>query len=317
MHEREESQTVPSMDGFPLAVTVISRTGAEAAASGRPVVLISSATGTPRSFYLPFARFLVDVGGAYAAVTYDYRGIGDSRPQPLAEDNLRKGRHPLYDYDARTETDWAGDFDALVQFCRSRWPLPELVHVGQSVGAYLPPMSRSGNVPTRHLFVSANHAAWRFAKTRVKSIMFSCGFIPAWTRWYHYFPATKLNVCADLPCGVAHDWAKWIRDPRACCGDREIDRRFKQFNARVKFVASADDELATVTAFEEFIKLLPNAKDCELIELKSRRMDRPRTIGHMGFFAPRNKDLWPTFLPYILEGASVNSESLYRKHAKL
>ena len=67
---------IPAIDGFALAATVY-----EPDALTDKVVLITGGTGVLRCFYDPFACFLQRQG--FGVVTFDYRGIGDSRPLSL------------------------------------------------------------------------------------------------------------------------------------------------------------------------------------------------------------------------------------------
>ncbi|KAI8907608.1 hypothetical protein DFJ77DRAFT_474626 [Powellomyces hirtus] len=316
MSYEEESLFVPSADGFPLSATVTVATTSNTATRRHPavVILISGATGQSRGFYAPFARFMVDEGGATAAVTYDYRGIGESVPPRTADDDAR--RHRLYGFKANTETDWVRDFDSLVMYCRTRWPDAALVHVGQSVGCYLPPMSVHGAVPVRHLFVAGNHAYWRYAQKPVNSLLFAGLFIPLWKRTHHYFPASRLGVCEDLPRGVAEHWAQWIWSPKACCGKPRIEKMYAAFEARVKFVGARDDELATRRAFVEFRALMPNVTDGEVVVVGPQHVGGAG-IGHMGFFRERNRALWTVFLPYLMEGGDVKLEEVAVGKAKL
>src|SRR5205814_6213732 len=67
--------TFPAADGYLLGATLfLPRTGAR-----HHAVLINSATAVPRKIYRGFAGYLARRG--CAALTYDYRGTGDSRPK--------------------------------------------------------------------------------------------------------------------------------------------------------------------------------------------------------------------------------------------
>ena len=66
---------VTAADGLSLAATVYGAPG------NGTVVLVNAATGVPRQFYRRFAVYLQQHG--WTAVTYDYRGIGGSRPASL------------------------------------------------------------------------------------------------------------------------------------------------------------------------------------------------------------------------------------------
>src|SRR4051812_16768139 len=68
---------VGAVDGVSLAATLYEADTTSLNAD-RPVVLVSSAAAVRRPFYDRFARFLADDG--FTVLTYDYRGIGDSRP---------------------------------------------------------------------------------------------------------------------------------------------------------------------------------------------------------------------------------------------
>ena len=67
--------TIVARDGYALAATVYE--------PERPwrATLLSSATAVPRKIYRAFATFLAENG--FAVLTYDYRGIGGSRPKSL------------------------------------------------------------------------------------------------------------------------------------------------------------------------------------------------------------------------------------------
>jgi hypothetical protein len=75
--------TLPAADGYLLGATLFLPRGAK-----RHAVLINSATAAPRKIYRGFAGYLARRG--YAALTYDYRGIGDSRQKSLVGYNQPK-----------------------------------------------------------------------------------------------------------------------------------------------------------------------------------------------------------------------------------
>ena len=88
--------TVPAMDGYPLAATLFLPRGAK-----RHAVLINSATAVPRKLYRGFAGYLA--GRGCAVLTYDYRGIGDSRQKAMTGYNRPKS---LVGFKA-SMSDWA------------------------------------------------------------------------------------------------------------------------------------------------------------------------------------------------------------------
>ena len=49
--------------------------------SNRKLLLINSATGVKQQIYFSFAKYLAEKG--FTVITYDYRGIGESKPKQM------------------------------------------------------------------------------------------------------------------------------------------------------------------------------------------------------------------------------------------
>ena len=95
----------------------------------RHAVLINSATAVPRKIYRGFAAYLARRG--CAVLTYDYRGIGDSRQQAMVGYNQPKS---LVGFKA-SMSDWAAlDVTAAVRWMRERYNTLPLTYVGHSFG---------------------------------------------------------------------------------------------------------------------------------------------------------------------------------------
>src|ERR1700730_15144087 len=102
-------------DAFSLAATQFVPAGPVRAA-----VVVNSATAVPRKIYRGFAGYPAERG--FAVVTYDYRGIGESRPASLVG------------FAARMR-DWAAlDATAALDHVRAAWPNVPIHAVGHSVG---------------------------------------------------------------------------------------------------------------------------------------------------------------------------------------
>src|ERR1700682_3969757 len=102
-------------DGYSLGATL--RRPATGPQKG--FVLIASATATPRHYYGRFATYLAERG--FGVMTFDYRGIGDSRPPSLRGFECRM-------------RDWAAlGITAVVDFAAREAGAP-LLYVGHSYG---------------------------------------------------------------------------------------------------------------------------------------------------------------------------------------
>ncbi|WP_256122102.1 serine aminopeptidase domain-containing protein, partial [Burkholderia sp. A2] len=110
-------------------------------ATPRALVLIHPATAVPERLYAGFARFLTERG--FAALTYDYRGIGASRPARLGA--LRARMRDWMELDVGAATAWAR---------HTHEGLP-LLAVGHSVGGHAIGLSAA----TAHLHAAVLVAA--------------------------------------------------------------------------------------------------------------------------------------------------------------
>jgi predicted alpha/beta hydrolase len=84
------------------------------------LIIVNSALGFPRQFYEPFAKYLAAQG--YAAITYDYRGIGES--QPYVHKSFKKA----------CEVWGSQDFSGVVIFIQSMFPKYEIHVIGHGLG---------------------------------------------------------------------------------------------------------------------------------------------------------------------------------------
>src|SRR5262245_43199912 len=120
---------VRAADGTPLATHTFGD-----AASARAGVLIVPAMGVDQRYYAAFASWLADQG--YFAVTFDYRGVGRSRP-PEFRRSLRGFRGDV--------VTWATqDVPAMVDYVAAQTGGRPLLWVGHSLGGQI-----LGLVPNR------------------------------------------------------------------------------------------------------------------------------------------------------------------------
>jgi predicted alpha/beta hydrolase len=113
----------------------------------RPVVVINSATSVRCRYYARFAAFLF--GHGFDVITYDYRGIGESRPAPL------RGF-------AAGWVDWGHlDCDAVLRFADAASPGRPVYVVAHSIGGFVLGLAGSNYLVRRVFTVGAQYAYWR------------------------------------------------------------------------------------------------------------------------------------------------------------
>lgn len=165
----------------------------------RGAVLINSATGVKRGFYAPFASFLAERG--LLVLSFDYRGIGGSRPGSLAL------------CDARMR-DWGQqDAEAALQWLLERTPRVALV--GHSFGGQALGLMPGASRLQAALLVAAQSGYWRHWRGLHRLGLWALWhlLIPGLCTACGYFPGRVLGSAQDLPSGVAREWARWGRFP--------------------------------------------------------------------------------------------------------
>ncbi len=255
------------------------------ACAGRPraAVLVAPAMGVKQDYYAGFARWLA--GQGYAVLTFDYRGMGRSRPAGLR--TLRQLDADLFD--------WAADTDAAIEALTERATGEPLFVVGHSLGAQLPGMLRHRDRIAGLVSVAAGSGYWRHnaPPTRRVVLYFWHVLVPLATWIYGYFPGARLRKVGDLPRGVILQWRRWCMHPRYHVGaeGETLRRQFAQARFPVVALSMTDDELMTERGTRVLIDCYENAPR-ELHRIAPQDGGALR-IGHFGFFRPQfEATLW-------------------------
>ncbi len=263
------------------------------------VVVINCATAVKVGYYHRFARFLSEHG--YAAVTYDYRGIGGSRQGSLRGSDI-SWRH------------WGQlDCEGALRWARRSQAGVPLYVVGHSFGGFAPGLADSNSVITRVLTVGAQYAYWRDyeAGARARMVLRWHVFMPLLTALLGYFPGRTLGWLEDVPPGVARDWAfqrerfeDGLRRRRSDPGPEQIDAilaAFRSLTAPLLAISVTDDPYGTVAATERALGYFPCAPRAH-VRIAPEAIGHP-AIGHFGFFHDRFRDsLWLEALRWLRDG---------------
>jgi predicted alpha/beta hydrolase len=257
-------------------------------------VIINPATGVLARYYHYYADFLA--GEGFDVLTYDYRGIGLSRPERLRGCGYRW-------------RDWGEqDFDAGLSFMDALRPGQPLHVVGHSIGGYLPGLSpRAGRID-RMLTMGAQYAYWPdyAARHRLRLFLKWHVAMPALTALFGYFPGKRLGWLEDLPAGVANEWSfRGARMERTHpAGERgDVLQRFVAVKAPILAVTMADDEIGTVAAVRRTLDYYRNAEATQvLLEPSVYGLD---AIGHFSLFHSRHaQGFWRDSVRWLREGVN-------------
>ena len=266
----------PATDGYRLAATM----RRPAARTGKGLVLIASATAVPRQFYGKFAAYLAERG--FSVLTFDYRGIGGSRPASLRGFQCRM-------------RDWAAlDITAAVDFATLEAKGDPLLYVGHSYGGQGLGLLPNNQKISRALFAAAQIGYWKLfpapEKYRVYIMLNVLG--PAVAHTIGFVPG-KLGIGEDLPKGVFLEWAKWCMNPDYLFDDETLDARknFPNYHGALRGIAMADDDWAPPVAVERLLKHYTGTKP-EHVTIRPSDIGVAK-IGHFGFFREQVREkLW-------------------------
>lgn len=263
---------IGARDGYRLAATLYA-----AGASGDTSVLINSATAVPRGFYRRFAEFLQRHG--WHVLSYDYRGIGGSKPPKL------RG----FDADLR---DWAFlDMTAAVDWVERELAPRRLFVVGHSFGGQVAGMLANAGAIDAMVGVSAQSGYWgvQGGRERLRVRLVATVLMPVLARAFGYFPWSVVARGEDLPKGVALEWARWCRCPNYLLDDGSLPlERYRRFAAPVLAYSIEDDDWGTRRAVDDMMRAYQNVERRHVVP---GEYGLPR-LGHMGWFREGAEALW-------------------------
>jgi predicted alpha/beta hydrolase len=280
------SVTIPATDGFQLAASLFT---SEIEASTARTVVIAPATAVKRRFYEKFAAFLASQG--LRALTFDYRGIGDS-----LRVNIRRQPGTMRDWG---EKDLAGVLD----YVKERYPESRLVVVGHSAGGQLVGLTDRNRSVCAMLTVAAQSGYWRHWPAPRRYVMAGVwyGLIPSLTGLFSYFPTKTLKMGENLPAGIALEWARWCRNERFFIDERgePIPGHFDGLRIPIRAYSFEDDHFAPRRAVDALMSFYKDAS-IERLHLRPAEVSA-RQLGHFGFFRERLRDsLWKSSAQWLL-----------------
>ncbi len=288
MHSDIVSTQLITADGYPLQGY---RFRAQAPLKGR--LIVSGATAVPQGFYKRFAQFAAARG--FEVLTFDYRGIGLSRPA-----SLKGFRMNFLDWG---QQDLAAAVDAMAS---QDVPLFIMGHSygGHAIGL-LPNHAKVSGV-----YVFGTGAGWHghmpFTE-RLRVLLMWKYVFPVLTWWKGYCPWKMLGLGEDLPIDVYRQWRHWCQFPRYFFDDpamRGIERRYAEVRTPMVAANARDDLWALPASRDAFVAEYRNAP---LTRLELDPQEVGGKIGHMGYFRQLAEPYWEQAINWFLQVESVET----------
>jgi len=285
-NERIQYVTFPALDGFELTGTAY---WPEDEKANGGAVLVAAATGVKRGYYHKFAHYLSDRG--FKVLTFDYRGIGHSRP-----DNLKGFEADM----AQWGTD---DMPGAMTWIEENFKPKRRLMVGHSVAGQILSIVPGSERFDKILLVASQLGEWRnwSGIHRFKVLLFWYVVLPLLVALNGYMPGWFLGS-EDLPRGVALKWRKWGVAPGYILSDGpHVREGFAKVKASMLFYSLTDDLMfGPDKAVQSLVDVYTNAKT-ERRHISPKEADT-KSIGHFGFFSSRfKKNLWTQSADWLEE----------------
>lgn len=280
-----------ALDGYELGARFYNLSSSEAP---RRVAVLHCGAGVSAARYRRFATFLAEAG--IPVLTYDYRGIGESRPRAL------RG------FRAAIE-DWAEyDCGGAIAWLRERYPRAEMIGIAHSIAALIVGGAPNSAEQARLVLVGGHtgyygdyHPRYRLPMTAVWH-----GLMPALTLLLGYFPARRLGLGEDLPGRMALQWGTRRSPDLRPTGTGPAYERVQTLLDRCAalqrpalVISISDDAFATVGGVKRLLSYYPRLFPLQYIEYSPADAGT-RRIGHFGFFTRRaGAALWPRLLAHL------------------
>jgi predicted alpha/beta hydrolase len=273
--------TIPARDGYPIVGTLHRATHE----SGR-VVVINSALAVAGRFYRHLAAGLAEAG--YTALTWDYRGIGASKPERL------RG-FPA------TARDWAlSDMAGVVDWVTAELEPDRIFFIGHSLGGQVAGLLDNAESLDGMATMSAQSGHWRYqgAEQKIVALIHLYLTLPLLSRLFGYAPWSLIGPGEDLPKKAALEWAGWCRNRNYVLGDTTLPLdRYQLFTAPVLAYSFGDDKWGRPLSVDAMMRAYPNVE---------RRHVEPAdyglaSIGHVGYFRPTCRALWHDTISWLDE----------------
>ena len=249
------------------------------------LLLINSATGVKQQVYFSFANYFKENG--FTVITYDYRGIGLSKPKKM------KG------FKASMRIWGTHDYKAVTDFIQEKYSGFRKFCLGHSVGALILGMNDDSKIFEKFIFVGTQDAyIGNLPKKVAATAVLGFGLaVPVTSHLLGYFPAHWFGLGETLPKGSAMDWRTLILNKKSTSKlfEKIEEDHSKNLHQETFVIYAEDDPWVKMKGMESLMNNgYPNLKKTYR-EIKVSESPK-KEIGHINFFRSYNKNLWKIVL---------------------
>ncbi|HRG23060.1 MAG TPA: alpha/beta fold hydrolase [Chitinophagaceae bacterium] len=275
---------ISAADGYQLSALYATPVGSSCGA-----VIISSAAGIKKEFYIHFSKYLVQHG--YNVLLYDYRGVGGSVAKGIVEPDAF-----MHDWGIL-------DMNAVLNYMVFERGQREIIWIGHCIGAQLTGFLRNTQYVKKVIAVNAASGYWGnlpFPR-RVLAWAFSFLVSPLLLKLYGYGSLGNENLDKPLPKNAFLEWQHWCKSKnfyQQFLTEHFNTDKFYSFRIPVTSVYTSDDYMANDKTARVMLSFFPNAP-ARIIKLQVERYTAHK-VGHAGIFCKKfHRDLWNELIKII------------------
>jgi predicted alpha/beta hydrolase len=276
--------TITTSDGYQLGAMI-----AKPIEESSQTVIISSATGIKKEFYINFAQFLVNNG--YNVLLFDYRGIGESAP-----DDLKLSDAYMHDWGIL-------DMNAALNYMVEVQNLTNIVWIGHSVGGQLVGFLEKREHIKHIISISAALGYWGYFPYPMKMVVWMLWYVisPVLTKVYGYGTLKKVGWGENLSKNTFLEWRGWCMNKDyygQFLQEKLQTDKFYDFTVPITAVYLSDDYIANDITAPLMSKFYPNST-FDVLKLQVKRYTSHK-VGHSGIFKKKFKNsLWPVLVDIV------------------
>lgn len=276
--------TIPAKDGYELSAIYMKP---ETFSAG--TIVISSATGIRKEFYINFSRFLEMQG--YTVLLFDYRGIGGSAPE-----KLKALKCQMHEWGTK-------DMNAVVDFLVQKEGKTNITWIGHSVGAQLIGFLENKQHIRKVISVNSALGYWGYFPAPQRWLIWGLWYFvgPMMVKIFGYGAMTKIGWGENLPPRMLMEWRKWCLSKtyfKNTIQEKLNVDRFYDFRIPITAVYTSDDFIANDKTVPLMLDFFPNSPK-EVYKLPVHKLTNEK-VGHAGLFRKKFKySLWPPLLSLI------------------
>ena len=273
---QENKLRIECEDGVELAGTIYIPTEKIKAA-----VMIAPATGIKRQFYKAFSKHLSNNG--FAVLTFDNRGIGESKGETINSSNP-------------SLTNWGVlDMTAALEYLKGRFPNVDYHLIGHSAGGQLVGLMKNAKDLKSMFNFGSSSGSLQNAKYpfRIKSFFWLNVFIPFSNFIFGHTKSQWVGMGEPLPKEVGREWTRWCNGTGYVYVD--LNTKIKQhlydeLDFATFWVHAEDDEIANYENVKDMIRVYSKIS-AEILTISPQDYSF-KDLGHMKFFSSKRDQLW-------------------------